>query len=356
MNNNNVKIAIVGHFGGNKVFTDGQTIKTKTIYEALKERDIIITKIDTFFLKKNPFIFLGQLLRGSISNKKIIILLSLNGRRYLFPIFYILQKYFDKEIYHYAIGGRLMNEVSTHKNYRKYVKSFSGNWLESTLLTNQLQEIGITNAIYVPNFKRIEPLTKKEIEDNFILKNNFCIFSRITKKKGIIDAINTILKINELKKYEKVTLDIYGPVEKEFEIEFKEALKKSSEYCHYKGIISFEKSVEILKNYLCLLFPTHWYHEGIPGTIIDAFMAGVPVIAKNWKYCNEMIVDKKTGLIYEFDSPEKLFDSVLYALDNKKEIYKMKFNCLEEAKKYSEDEVLKVIFRQMKISIKKEER
>ena len=349
--NNNVKIAIVGHFGDNKVFTDGQTIKTKTIYEALKEKNIIVTKIDTFFLKKNPFIFLGQLLKGIISNKKIIILLSLNGRKYLFPIFYILQKYFKKEIYHYAIGGRLMNEVSTHKNYKKYVESFSGNWLESTLLTKQLQKIGIKNAVYVPNFKRLKPLAKKEIEDNFVLKNNFCVFSRITKKKGIIDAIDAIVKVNKLNKYEKVILDIYGPVEEEFKIEFEEAIRKSNGYCNYKGIIPAEESVEVLKKYLCLLFPTHWYHEGIPGTIVDAFMSGVPVIARCWRYCNEMIDDRKTGLIYSFDSPEKLFDSILYALDNKQEIYKMKFNCLEEAKKYSEDEVLKIIFREMRIEI-----
>ena len=56
-------------------------------------------------------------------------------------------------------------------------------------------------------------MSKKEIENNFIIKNNFCIFSRITKKKGVIDAINTIIKINELKEYEKRTLDIYGPIE-----------------------------------------------------------------------------------------------------------------------------------------------
>lgn len=354
--NDKIRVAIVGHFGGNKVFTDGQTIKTKTIYCALKDKNIFINQVDTFFLKSNPFIFLGQFLRGVISNKKIIILLSLNGRKYLFPLFYILQKYFGKEIYHYAIGGRLMNEVLTHKNYKKYIKSFSGNWLESILLTEQLQKSEIKNAVYIPNFKRITSLSKKEIENNFIIKNNFCIFSRITKKKGVIDAINTIIKINELKEYEKVTLDIYGPIENDFNLEFEEALKKSNGCCSYKGIISAEKSVEVLKKYLCLLFPTHWYHEGIPGTIIDAFMAGVPVIARDWKYCNEMIVDKKTGLVYDFDSPEKLVDSILYALDNKQEIYKMKFNCLEEAKKYSEDEVLKVILKKMKINIKKKEK
>ena len=139
--NDKIRVAIVGHFGGNKVFTDGQTIKTKTIYCALKDKNIFINQVDTFFLKSNPFIFLGQFLRGVISNKKIIILLSLNGRKYLFPLFYILQKYFGKEIYHYAIGGRLMNEVLTHKNYKKYIKSFSGNWLESILLTEQLQKV-----------------------------------------------------------------------------------------------------------------------------------------------------------------------------------------------------------------------
>jgi hypothetical protein len=48
----------------------------------------------------------------------------------------------------------------------------------------------------------------------------------------------------------------------------------SNDTCKYCGIIDSHKSVDALKSYLALLFPTHWKHEGIPGTVIDALSVG----------------------------------------------------------------------------------
>ena len=44
------RIGIVGHFGGDKVFLDGQTVKTKNVYRALCESFSVddIYKLDTY--------------------------------------------------------------------------------------------------------------------------------------------------------------------------------------------------------------------------------------------------------------------------------------------------------------------
>ena len=81
------------------------------------------------------------------------------------------------------------------------------------------------------------------------------------------------------------TLDIYGPVEDDYKEELFSLIESSQNNCKYCGIIDSSKSVEALKSYFALLFPTHWKHEGIPGTIIDAFSAGIPVIARKWQRC-----------------------------------------------------------------------
>ena len=49
------KIGIIGHFGGTKNILDGQTIKTKILYDELSNAtNWKIVKVDTYYKKKNP--------------------------------------------------------------------------------------------------------------------------------------------------------------------------------------------------------------------------------------------------------------------------------------------------------------
>lgn len=339
------KFAIIGHFGGNKNFTDGQTIKTVTLYNAMTERGYVIDKVDTYLIKRKPLNFLKSMLKAVKNNSKIVVLLSINGRRLLFPYLAFISKT-NKDIYHYAIGGRLFREVSQHKSWRLYVSSFRGNWVESRILANQLNNIGINNAKYIPNFKRIKILQENDL--NFRKKEsyNFCIFSRVMPEKGIEDAILAIKEINE-KGFGKAVLDIYGPIEPKYEERFKSLVCDNKNIVNYCGVVKPEKSVDVLKDYYMLLFPTHWKHEGIPGTIVDALSAGVPIIARQWQYCDEMITDGKTGLVYDFEHPEILVQKIQYAVENENKIVSMKKQCLLSAQYYSESVAIKAIQKEM---------
>lgn len=342
------RVAIVGHFGGNEKFNDGQTVKSITLYEAILKEVDIVDKIDTYYIKKNPFLFLLDFFKMVVLDKKIIILLSSNGRRVLFPVFYYLSRYFRKEIYHYGIGGRLAREASENKNIKKYISQFTGNWMESRLLVQNLSEIGVNNAIYVPNFKKLTRLMTSDLTYHHIVPYKFCIFSRIMKEKGVEDAIYAINEINNRFGRCVAKLDIYGPIDNNYKYSFS-TLIQHNDNCEYCGVIDASKSVDVLKDYYCLLFPTHWRHEGIPGTIIDALSAGIPVISREWQYCTEMLEHKKTGLIYEFDKPELLIEMIEYSITHPSEIENMKVNCLGKADEYREENVIKQICELMKL-------
>lgn len=145
-----------------------------------------------------------------------------------------------------------------------------------------------------------------------------------------------------------ITLDIYGPAEESYLSHLKEILK-DDDACVYKDVVPANESVEALKDYYALLFPTYWKHEGIPGTIIDALSAGVPIIARRWQYCDEMLQHKVTGYIYDFDKPEKLKDTILYAVEHVEQTVQMKKACIKRAYDYSEDYVIQYVAKQMKI-------
>lgn len=344
-----MRIGIIGHFGGNEKFNDGQTVKTVAIYDALQRYGINgIDKIDTYYIRRNPLRFLWQFVSGILRDKKYIVLLSSNGRRVLFPILSFMSRFMNKDIYHYGIGGRLAREVSEKPSWKKYVSSFKGNWMESTELADRLQKLGVHNAIYLPNFKKLNVMTEAELCMEHHVPYKLCTFSRVMQEKGIEDAIDAVRVINAEYGKTVVTLDIYGPAEEAYLKHLQEILAQDSA-CSYRGVVPANESVEALKDYYALLFPTHWKHEGIPGTIIDALSAGVPVIARRWQYCDEMITDGETGLPYDFEESGLLKNRIEYAIIHPKEIMAMKKNCLAKAALYSEDYVMKQIAKELGI-------
>ena len=163
-----MRIGIIGHFGGNEKFNDGQTVKTIAIYDALKRYGLEdVDRIDTYYIKKNPFIFVSQFLNGGLRDKKYIVLLSSNGRKVLFPVLSFMSRYMNKDVYHYGIGGRLAREVEEKPKWKKYVSSFKGNWMESIELADQLQKLGVKNAIYLPNFKKLRLMKETELRKEY---------------------------------------------------------------------------------------------------------------------------------------------------------------------------------------------
>lgn len=62
--------------------------------------------------------------------------------------------------------------------------------MKDTLITK-----GVTNVLVIPNFRIMEPISLKEVAQNRAVYE-FCTFSRVTKEKGILDAIDAIEAFN----------------------------------------------------------------------------------------------------------------------------------------------------------------
>ena len=344
-----MNIGIIGHIGANKNYTDGQTAKTKAVIEGLAHKgykDIICA--DTYYLKHNPLRFLVQFLIVIMKSNKIIVLLSERGRKILFPILSKISS--AKDIYHYAIGGQLADEAEKNVKYRHQISKFQGNWVESQKISIRLREMGVQNASYIPNFKCIQIIKKNELPSVSSKPLKFCMFSRVMREKGVEDAIEAIKQINDDAKSIIATLDIYGPIETNYKERFNSVITTiGKEFASYKGIVHPNESVSVLKKYYMLLFPTFWIGEGMPGTIIDAFSAGVPIIARRWKYCDDMIDDRITGYVYDFNKPDELVNKIRYAITNEDKTLIMKENCIKKAQEYSEELVMKKIIEKMQL-------
>lgn len=342
----NKKVGIIGHFGGNENILDGQTIKTKILYDELsKTSNWSIIKADTYYKKKNPIRLVLETIKVLFSTKDIIVLLSGNGMKFYFPLLSVCSKLFGHRIYHDVIGGNLDSYVENNPKFKKYLSSFVVNWVETNSMKMSLEKRNIQNCEVMPNFKRLNIV--KVQENVYNEPYRFCIFSRVMKEKGIEDAISAINEINCESKTTKCELDIYGRIDDTYKERFEKIMKNCTSSIKYKGTVPFDKSAETLKDYYALLFPTYWHGEGFPGTIVDAFAASLPVIATDWSCNGEIIINKENGILYPNSEIPDLKTAINWLVSSSDVMSIMKRKCTENAIKYQPDMYIKRIIERI---------
>lgn len=335
------KIGIIGHFGCGLQFTNGQTVKTNMIFNTLakeyKKDDVM--QFDTHggikFMIKMPFILIRALKRC----QNIIIMPAHKGICVITPFLLFFNIFFNRPIHYVVIGGWLSDMLASKKWLLYLVKKFKYIYIETERLNLKLKELGLDNTIVMPNFKQIHPCNNISFYQQ--PPYPICTFSRVTKEKGIFEAISAIKKANETLGENIYSLDIYGQIENE--TWFAEIMSNQPNYIQYKGCISPNKSTETLNKYFALLFPTYYPGECFAGTIIDSFFAGLPVFASDWHDNPDIIRNMKTGIIFKSKSIDAITESLLFAYKSPNIINQMRMNCIDEAMKYEPKGIIQIL-------------
>lgn len=339
------KICIIGHFAEGKNLLNGQTVKTKIIADELmklngKQKVITIDTHGSRTLLKAPFMCIKALKEA----ENIIILPAENGLRVFAPLLVLFNCVYGKKLHYIVIGGWLPTFLQNKKYLFRALKHFTGIYVETNTMKKVLNNGGMDNVYVIPNCKNIKILEKKELPLLYEEPYKLCTFSRVMKEKGIEDAVKSVVEINQ--QYGRVvySLDIYGQIEPTQAEWFSELQKQFPEYVKYLGMVPYNQSTDVLKNYFALLFPTYYEGEGFAGTLIDAMAAGLPTIASNWKYNSEIIKNGKTGMIIEKDLKESLCD----LMTNVDAWCTMKLACIDDAFMYLPQNALKPLIDKLR--------
>lgn len=344
-------VSVIGHFGNSELLLNGQTVKTKIITDELSkqlERDEVI-KIDTAggksTLLKAPF----QCLKALKNAKNVIIFPAHNGLRVYVPLLSFFRKFFKNRKLHYVvIGGWLPEFLKTRKSLAKKLKRFDEIYVETNTMKRALEEQGFTNIVVMPNCKDLKILKPEELVYPTGEPYKLCTFSRVMKEKGIEDAVNAVKEVNEEAGRTIYTLDIFGQVDAA-QVQWFEDLKTTfPDYVNYRGVVDYDKSVDVLKNYFALLFPTYYDGEGFAGTVLDALASGVPVIASDWKY-NAEVVNENIGFVYPVRIQESFIKILKIAAENPRILLDKKKDCLRESEKYTPGFVLQSLKSQIQV-------
>jgi len=343
------KVAVIGHFAYGLKCLNGQTVKTKIITEELKRQlgDDQVLTIDTYggwkSLLKAPF----QVFRALKKSTNVLIFPAHNGLRVYAPLLSFQRYLFkNRKIHYVVIGGWLPQFVSKRKCLTKVLKSFDGIYVETNTMKKALEEQGFDNVFVMPNCKKLKVLTENELVYPTGTPYKLCTFSRVMKEKGIEDAANAVMTVNTELGYEAFSLDIYGQVDAEQTQWFDDLVKAFPHYIRYGGLVPFDKSVDVLKDYFALLFPTYYEGEGFAGTLIDAYSAGVPVVASDWRY-NAELVNENVGYVYTTHNQTEFVDVLKSIATNPASLLNKKQCCTREAEKYRIDEAVQVLIEKI---------
>ena len=343
------KVCVIGHFGFGKNMANGQTIKTLTITNELVKQfgEAEVIKIDTHGGGKALLRSIIGLVNGFVRCENVIILPAQNGVKVFSPLCIFLNKVLHRKIHYVVIGGWLPVYIKNKSLLRKCLKHFDGIYVETNTMKIALKEQSFDNVYILPNFKDLQIANETEMITSHFPPYFICTFSRVMQEKGIEDIVKAVEKVNTTLDRCVYHLDIFGQIDSE-QVEWFTQLKFGfPDYIRYQGVVPYDESVDVLKKYFFLAFPTRFFTEGIPGTILDAYAAGVPVVSSRWESFADIIDDGSTGLGYTFNDNEELFDLLMKIALHPQIIDEKKKNCLKKACKYSPQNAMSVLIKKM---------
>lgn len=304
------RILVLGAFGFRKSLFDGQTIKTRNLLTLLQDKGVDVDHFDTQDFKANKLSFIRMFWKV-MRCKTLYYLPAQNNLAYLFPIIYWLSFIFHIKIHYFVVGGWLVEFLEGKHRLRNKLSRIAGIHCETQHMKNALEKgYGFRNVDVFPNFRISDFHPKTHHEEN---KLKLVFMARIIKMKGLDLIFELGNRIVDKGLQDKISVDFYGPQQDgEGDIEYFNTNVAKYEFMKYHGPLEPKDIYTTLEKYDTMLLPTHFYTEGLPGSILDAYISGIPVIVTKWKYATEFVEDGNTGIIIPFeDDGTALFDAVM---------------------------------------------
>ena len=339
-----MKILVLGYFGYLTNQLDGQTIKTRDVYALLKEKSQeSVDYFDTQSFKASK-LNVFKMLWSVIKSHQVFYLPAHKNLKYIFPLVYLLAKISNTKINYLVVGGWLFDFLKNKPIHCYMLKNINGIYVETEYLLTNLKKYNFKNLHKLYNF-RVVDIDKIKPSKNISTEIKLVFMARVHPMKGVdllFDIDKRIKKIG----IKNVSIDIYGQILESYKIEFLKKIESSG--INYCGAIDPSDIYSILPLYDLMLFPTKYYTEGFPGTVLDAYISGLPVIATDWVNAKEFILDEETGCIVDFNNESDYIEAVIKLIENPHEIYNLKKGVSLVRGKFSLDCACEILYRSLK--------
>lgn len=320
------KLLVLGYFGYNTNQLDGQTVKTRDVYRLTKEQigDSKVDYFDTQDLQKNVFLVFKMFWK-IICCSTLFYLPAHNNLKVFFPVIYCLSIIFRVRIQYFVVGGWLREFLVNLPVHRFMLKHIKGIHVETKRLKKELEgSYNFKNVDIFPNFRFFDFVPRPTKSD----KLRIVFLARVMKQKGLDWIFALADYIEEYGLQDKFSITFFGQRADEDNTYFEENVAKYS-FVEYRGALQPAEIYETLGQYDLMLLPTHFYTEGLPGSVVDAYISGIPVVVTEWKHSREFVDDGKSGFIVPFENGQhEMIEKVVLLERNRELLDEMKANAL----------------------------
>lgn len=336
------QILFVGWVNQGKAPVDGETTKNQYIIAELKKY-CKVTVLDFYEKSSHPWVY-AQALWALLAKPKATIIFSTSAKN-VYAILRLFKRLrVRRDIIYWVIGGAFAKHIKGGRfradvfNYIKY------NLVQCHSMIGELKEAGVTNGRFVSNFKPIPyyPDLEKALEARAKSKTLCFVFlSRVMPDKGCDYILEAVQRLNAKGLQHCFSVNFYGKIDAAYREQF---LKEAGllENVAWHGLLDLRsnKGYDTLASYHAMLFPTFHPTEGFAGVMIDAFIAGLPVLASDWAHNAEAVTDGKHGIIYPVHNVEALTSVMEKCISGQVDLQAMARNVRAEAPKYEAKNVI----------------
>lgn len=330
-------ILFIGPLSYKKPTIKGALIKNQHLVNFFNKKFNNVKYIDTVNFNANPFVILNIIYNVVIRKNDNIVMGTSSKSTYHIVSFFQFFK-IKRNLFYFVVGGDFLSFVRSSDKVKKYLDNFIKIIVEGQQLKKELNNLSVDNCETIPNLRNFSYIPKLKHKTN---KIRFVFFSRICAEKGVDLIIKSAIKINELGYSKNFSVDFYGNIDDDYKELFFEQISEIKNI-QFRGVLDLNKirNYDTLAGFDILLFPTYFNGEGFPGVLIDAFIAGLPVIASDWSLNAEVVQNGYTGLLIKPKSSDELAKAMLSFMDGDINVNKMSVNCQKSCLNYKIDNVL----------------
>ena len=318
-----------------KVATNGETMKNQLFVQRFQEIFDRVYIFNAENVKHRPWRLLRLLcLCWAHPKSKVYLSASYSIAK---PLLLFLKIASRNDIYYWVVGGIFHERVKKGELSLRFCRSLHSIIVQNEFMRDSLIEQGLNNVHYISNSKRIDFLPDISSRNNRLVK--FVFLSRIHPSKGCKEIIQSAINLNNSGCRDRFIVDFYGKIDPCYP-DFSSMIDDVPNVS-YKGFLDLTRKEGYLKlsEYDVMLFPTYWVGEGFPGVIIDAYIAGLPVVASDWNL-NCFYVTNETGIIIPHHNQEILENEMRNIIEGKYDLQSMSQSSQHEAMKYDNRNVI----------------
>ena len=332
------KIILIGAIDKGHNPTNGETMKNQLFIRRFHELFAKVIAIDTLNWRKRPWVLIRIFFVLLFNRQTKVIISSSAAASYLISFLYYVP--LCNYVYFWVVGGNLHLGIAQGKYNIKALKKLTHIIVQGQSMVNELNKVGLSNAIYVPNSKPIiySPKIRPHKADK---PYRFVFLSRVHPDKGITDITAAAQKLIQEGYGNKFSIDFYGQIASGYSDMFMTLISgvDNVNFCGYLNLLDND-GYQKLSEYDAMLFPTYWSGEGFPGIVIDANIAGLPIIATDWNLNKSVIEDGKTGFIIPVHDSNALAMRMMNIIDQTVDLHEMKKNCVQYVQQFDFRRVL----------------